>query len=132
MAQAPDLASGIILESLSNGLNITRAQLTNLLGKQPPVSNLLLMRHANPQFTSRAEADSMAKDKRTHRAFVALYWTSLAVVTALAVAAMTTKLMRSTKPDIQTKVKEMPSDIERWHLRRQRARDASLHLQSEQ
>ena len=42
MSQDSDLHTTLVLDALSNGLNISMAELLGILGRQAPISNLLL------------------------------------------------------------------------------------------
>ncbi|KAH6878181.1 hypothetical protein BKA58DRAFT_90238 [Alternaria rosae] len=137
MSQDPELDKMLVLDALSSGLNISMTELLSILGRQAPISNLLLGPVIRPQqipmTTASRSAPSIdlqqrapASEERQHlrREFDIVYWTALAVVSLIAISAVWTKVhMAAQKGRKSFEAKKPMSDVEKWHMRRQKARD---------
>lgn len=143
MSQDPELDKMLVLDALSSGLNISMTELLSILGRQAPISNLLLRPVIRPQqipmTTASRSAPSIglqqkapASEERQHlrREFDIVYWTALAVVSLIAISAVWTKVhMAAQKGRKSFEAKKPMSDVEKWHMQRQKTRDeASMAL----
>jgi hypothetical protein len=148
MSQDPDLDKILVLDALSSGLNITMTELLRILGRQAPISNLLLGPVFRPQqIPMTTTLRSVPKTNLQQKGAVALaaaepeepqillteflilYYTSLVLVSLLAISAVWTKVHMAAQNGRKSfEAKKPMSDVERWHMRRQKARDASVAL----
>ncbi|KAG9189695.1 hypothetical protein G6011_06563 [Alternaria panax] len=149
MSQNLDLDKMLVLDALSSGLNISIAELLSILGLQAPISNLLLEPIIRPQQLTitttllsvpsahpqhRAERNPMTPEAeeadKTFRTFQIVFWVALGLATLIAISAVWTKVhMAAQKGRKKFEATTKPqSDVERWHMRRQREREASTQL----
>ncbi|KAI4936401.1 hypothetical protein J4E85_001731 [Alternaria conjuncta] len=143
MSQDPELDKMLVLDALSSGLNISMTELLSILGRQAPISNLLLgpvirpqqipmtaASHPEPSTLLQQKAPAATGGQHLLKEFHIVYWTALGLVTLIAIAAIWTKAhMAAQKGRKSFEAKKPMSDVEKWHMRRQKARDeASMAL----
>lgn len=149
MSQDSDLHTTLVLDALSNGLNISMAELLGILGRQAPISNLLLEPilglqqlaatttllavpsiHSQKKAALGPVAGETEEERKDLKRFLITYWIALCLACLIAVSAVWTKVhMAAHKGRKKFETKKKPqSDVEKWHLRRQREREASLQM----
>ncbi|KAI4653493.1 hypothetical protein J4E93_001259 [Alternaria ventricosa] len=143
MSQDPELDKMLVLDALSSGLNMSMTELLSILGRQAPISNLLLgpvirpqqipvtaASHSEPSMHLQQKAPAAERPQEMLREFHIVYWTALALVSLIAISAVWTKVhMAAQKGRKSFEAKKPMSDVEKWHMRRQKARDeASMAL----
>jgi len=143
MSQDPELDKMLVLDALSSGLNISMTELLSILGRQAPISNLLLgpvirhqqipmtaASHSEPSTHLQQKAPAAKEGQHLEKEFHIVYWTALSLVALIAIAAVWTKAhMAAQKGRKSFEAKKPMSDVEKWHMRRQKARDeASMAL----
>ena len=148
MSQDPDLDKMLVLDALSSGLNISMAELLGILGRQAPISNLLLQPVIRPQqlpmTTTLLSIPSIHSQQKAavhqtmaqvgepqimRKEFLITYWIALSLVSALAISAVWTKVhMAAQKGHKKFEPRKPMSDAERWHEQRQKVRDASVQM----
>jgi hypothetical protein len=145
MSQDPELDKMLVLDALSSSLNMSMTELLSILGRQAPISNLLLGPVIRPQqipmtttirsapgvyLQQKAASAVQAEEPQILKAeFYIVYWTALALASLLAISAVWTKVhMAAQQGQKSFEAKKPMSDVEKWHMRRQKARDASVAL----